>query len=65
MIVMAWVAIGVALGLSAATLGFILDLRDRLDRLLKLPAVQPSKIAGESPTARRERFMQAMRESVL
>ena len=57
------VLICVALGLSAATLGFVLDLRDKVERLLKLPQAQPSKIAGESPKARRERFMQAMRSA--
>ena len=53
----------VALGLSAATLGFVLDLRIKVGKLLKLPQAQPSKVAGEGPKARRERFMQAMRES--
>ena len=53
----------VAAALSAVTLGFVLDLRRKIGRLLKLPQAQPSKVAGESPKARRERFMQAMRES--
>ena len=55
----------VALGLSAATLGFVLDLRDKLDKLLKLPAVQPSKLAGETPKARRDRILLAMRRSAV
>ena len=53
----------VVLSLLTATLVLLLDLRRKIGRLLKLPQAQPSKVAGEGPKARRERFMQAMRES--
>lgn len=53
----------VVLSLLTTTLVFLLDLRTKVGKLLKLPQAQPSKVAGEGPKARRERFMQAMRES--
>jgi len=52
-----------SLALGAVVLGFVLSLRRKIDRLLKLPQAQPSKIAGESPKDRRARFLAAHRLS--
>ncbi len=53
----------VALGLAAASVGLMLDLRDKLDRLLKHPAHQHNRIEGESPKDRRARFLEASRRT--
>jgi len=58
---MLWIVAVAAFGLATAAVGFMLDLRDKVNRLLKLPNAQPGKITGETPKDRRARFLEASR----